>query len=241
LKKSRHNLGFTLVEVLAAAMIGAFVAAVAIASLRTVAAAREKVDINIASADEMRFAAAMMQNDLANLYRDRDTNFMEIEGGLGEDENSPATTLKMNIVSPVKARFDGIESDFYEVEYFITKKDEKSFLMRRLCPLVGNEKDDQKPLGVMTPIAENITEFIVMYHDGVEWQDQWPQELETLPSLIEVTLMGLKNPDSEKPELVTKNFIVDFPRTGLPSEASEEDEDGDEESAEDNNENKGNG
>lgn len=207
MRKKHRISGFTLVEVLAAAMIGAFVAAVAIASLRTVAAARQKVDINIASADEMRFAAAMIQNDLANLYRDRDTNFMEIEGGFGDDENSPVTTLKMNIVSPVKARFDGIESDFYEVEYFITKNDDKSYLMRRICPLVGNERDDQKPLGVMTPIAENIYEFIIMYHDGVEWQNQWPEELDTLPSLIEVTLIGLKNADSEKPELVSKNWF----------------------------------
>lgn len=237
MKHTRHNSGFTLVEVLTAAMIGAFVAVVAIASLRTVAAARQKVDINIAAADEMRFAAAMIQNDLANLYRDKSKKIMKIVGTLSEDEDSPAATLMMNVVSPVKARPNGIEGDFYEVEYFITKKQEKSFLMRRLCPLVGIEEEDQKPSGVLTPIAENITDFIVMYFDGAEWFDQWPEESESIPAMVEVTLIGLKNPDSEKPEFVTKNFIADFPRTGITYETSTEDDQENEESSGNNNEN----
>jgi len=237
MKHSRHNLGFTLVEVLTAAMIGAFVAAVAIASLRTVAAARQKVDINIAAADEMRFAAAMIQNDLANLYRDKGVKFMKIVGTLSEDEDSPTAILMMNIVSSVKARPNGIEGDFYEVEYFITKKEEKSYLMRRLCPLVGIEEGDQKPSGVVTPIAENITEFFVMYYDGAEWADQWPEESESIPALVEVTLIGLKDPDSKKPDFVVKNFIADFPRTGITYETSSEDGEGNEESSGNNNEN----
>ena len=238
MKQTRHSSGFTLVEVLAAAMIGAFVAAVAISSLRTVAAARQRVDINIASADEMRFAAALIQNDLANIYRDKDTNFMKIVGSIGDDEDVPATTLTMNIVSPVKARPDGIEGDFYEVEYFINKDEEKSLFMRRLCPLVGVETDDQKPSGMLTTISENITEFIVMYHDGNEWVDQWPEESPSLPSMVQVTLIGLKNPDSEKSEFVTRNFIADFPRTGQTEDTSQEDDE--EDSSENNNENQEN-
>ena len=237
MKHIRHNSGFTLVEVLAAAMIGAFVAVVAIASLRTVAAARQKVDINIAAADEIRFAAAMIQNDLANLYRDEGVKFMKIVGTLSEDEDSPSATIIMHVVSPVKARPDGIEGDLYEVEYFITKKEEKSYLMRRLCPLVGIEEEDLKPLGMLTPIAENITEFIVRYYDGAQWLDQWPEESESIPALVEVTLIGLKNPDSEKPDFVMKNFIADFPRTGITYETSQEDDEENEESSENNNEN----
>ncbi|MBW8035800.1 MAG: hypothetical protein FVQ79_09265 [Planctomycetes bacterium] len=92
-------------------------------------------------------------------------------------------------------------------------------------------------MGMLTPIAENITEFIVRYYDGAQWLDQWPEESESIPALVEVTLIGLKNPDSEKPDFVMKNFIADFPRTGITYETSQEDDEENEESSENNNEN----
>ena len=219
-------------------MIGAFVAAVAIGSLRTVAAARGKIDINIAVADEMRYASTMIQSDLANVYRDRDIGSMKIVGTLGEDENSPPVSLLMYVISPVKARFDGIEGDLYEVEYFISKNEDKSFLMRRLCPTIGVEMVGLELAGILTTIAENITDLRVMYFDDLEWTDQWPEGSSLMPSLVEVTLIGLKNPDSEEPESVMTSFIAGFPRTGQERQTDSEDEETDDsgnESSGDNN------
>jgi prepilin-type N-terminal cleavage/methylation domain-containing protein len=240
LKQKKYRSGFTLVEVIAAAMIGAFVAAVAIGSLRTVAAARVKIDINIAAADELRYASTMIQNDLANVYRDRDTGSTKIVGTVGEDEASPPVSLLMYVISPVKARFAGIEGDLYEVEYFINRNEDESFLMRRLCPTLGNETEEEKPAGILTTIAENIIDFRVMYYDDMEWTDQWPEASTSMPSLVEVTLIGVKNPDSEEPESVMRSFIASFPRIGQPrntdTESEETDDSGNESSGNNNNE-----
>lgn len=212
-------------------MIGAFVAAVAIGSLRTVAAARVKIDNNITSADELRYASTMIQNDLANVYRDRNIGSMKIVGTLGEDEGSPPVSLLMYVISPVKARSDGIEGDLYEVEYFINRNEDESFLMRRLCPTLGIETEiktgGEKPAGILTTIAENIIDFRVMYYDDMEWTDQWPEASTSMPSLVEVTLIGLKNPDSKEPESVMRSFLASFPRTGQPRNADSESEETD--------------
>ena len=63
--------GFTLIEVLAASMIGVFVALVAIGTLKAVSISAEVVDANIRTAAEVRFASNMITNDLVNLYRGR--------------------------------------------------------------------------------------------------------------------------------------------------------------------------
>ena len=206
MRRDFRKSGFTLVEVIAASVIGAFVALVAVGTLRTVSAGREKLDANVAAAAEVRFAADMIRRDLGNLYRDRDAGNIKLVGTIEQTAYGPVTRLILHTVNRVKARADEPEGDVYEVEYFLLRREERTVLMRRLWPYPHKESE---PGGVMTAIAENISVFEVSYLAGGEWMSEWPEEMKSLPELIEVSLAA--RPAQQK-NIIADTFLVNFAR-----------------------------
>ena len=57
--------GFTLVEVMVASTIGAFISLVAVGTLKAVISSNEQVDININTASEVRFAANIIATKIS--------------------------------------------------------------------------------------------------------------------------------------------------------------------------------
>jgi general secretion pathway protein J len=198
--------GFTLVEVLVASTIGVFVALVAVAALRVITASAETVDYNINAAAEVRFAANMIARDLRHLYHDGDIKNTKLIGTVEDLEQGGSTSyLVFYTVGRTKARVDQPEGDVYEVEYYLTRDEETSALMRRLWP---NPHEDLEPGGVLTVIAENIEIFDVRYYDGEEWSDEWPEEIQSLPDFVEVTVVAKQSGRSNPPmESVIVNFV----------------------------------
>jgi len=199
--------GFTLVEVLVASMIGVFIAVVAAGALRALTASSELADQNINAAAEVRFAANMIARDLQNLYRDQSIENTRLIGTLEElDQNSSTSYLIFYTLGRTKAREDQPEGDLYEVEYFLAKEGETSMLMRRLWP---NPSKDVEPGGVLTVIAEDIEVFEVQYFDGEAWNYEWPEDMQSLPELVTVTIAG--KPLGRGGPL-TESFIVSLVR-----------------------------
>ncbi|MHC4497761.1 MAG: prepilin-type N-terminal cleavage/methylation domain-containing protein, partial [Planctomycetota bacterium] len=155
--------GFTLVEVLVASVMGAFIVFVAVGTLKTISASAKVVDSSAYTAAMVRFASGMVARDLANLYRDEDIKSMKLVGAVEGSGDRMASYLTLYTVGRVKARIDQPEGDVYEVEYYISREGEKSALMRRLWP---NPDKEAEPGGMLTEIAENIDVFQVMFFDG---------------------------------------------------------------------------
>ena len=179
--------GFTLVEVLSASTIGTFIALVAVGTLMAITASDKLMDRNINDAAEVRFASSMLTRDLVNFYRDEDIENTRLIGIVEESGQEAFSYLVFYTVSRTKARADQPEGDIYEVEYYLVKEGETSVLMRRLWP---NPNEMYEPGGVLTVIAEDIEIFQVRYFDGEEWAEDWPEEMEVLPELIEVNIVA---------------------------------------------------
>ena len=215
MKMDVRKSGFTLVEVLLASMIGAFVALVAVGTLRAISASAEMLENNISTSSEARFASKMIARDLMNLYRDKNSKRSKLVGLVEKTDEGLVSCLSFYTVGRTKARTEEPEGDVYEVEYYLCsrkagsllKKEDKSALMRRLWP---NPDKDAQPGGIMTAIAEDIDVFEVKYFDGEEWQIEWPEELESLPELVEVTIVASRQGGAD---MAIESFIVNFPRS----------------------------
>jgi type II secretion system protein J len=213
-----RNKGFTLAEVLVASTISAFIALVAVGALRAVSDSAQRVHRTTETTAEVRFAARMLARDLANLYRDQDPRNTRLVGASQGSDTSGPPFLTFYMVGRAKARADQPEGDLYEVEYMLgaqprdgtnaaaEAETQSSVLFRRLWP---NPHEDRNPGGVLTPIAENIGAFHMRFFDGQQWAGEWPEEMQSVPQLIEVTLATL--PEGRTQPIV-ETFVVSCSR-----------------------------
>ena len=83
---------------------------------------------------------------------------------------------------------------------------DRSTLYRRLWP---NPDENRQPGGILTPLAENIDVFQIRFSDGQQWTTSWPEEMRSLPLLIEITLGTLPRGRGAP---VVETFMARFPR-----------------------------
>ncbi len=194
-------------EVLVASTIGSFIALVAVGSLRVIIGGSKAVDDNITAAAEVRFAANMIARDLVNFYRDDNyENNMLIATIEDQDDGATTSYVVFYTLGRTKARVGQPEGDIYEVEYYLARDEEQSALMRRLWP---NPHEDLEPGGILTAIAENIEVFDIQYFDGEEWAAEWPEEMQSLPQLAEITIVARPSGRGVPP---TESVLVNFVR-----------------------------
>lgn len=191
-----------------ASTIGAFIMLVAVGTLRAITASSEMVENNISAAAEVRFASSMIATDLVNIYRDKNKENTKFIALTEQSQQGNISYLVFYTVNRTKARIDQPEGDIYEVEYYLLKDEEKSVLMRRLWP--NPDQEETEPRGILTVLAENIDVFEVRYFDGEDWSDEWPEEMEILPQLIEVNIVAKQQ---EKGNPTMESFFVNFARS----------------------------
>lgn len=200
---------------------------VAVGTLRAITASAEMVENNISAAAEVRFASGMIATDLVNIYRDKNKENTKFIGLTEQSQQGNISYLVFYTVNRAKARIDQPEGDVYEVEYYLLKDEEKSVLMRRLWP--NPDQEETVPRGILTILAENIDAFEVRYFDGEDWSDEWPEEMEVLPQLIEVNIVAKQQ---EKGNPTMESFYVNFARSTAAAidafESTEEVESGEE-------------
>jgi prepilin-type N-terminal cleavage/methylation domain-containing protein len=215
--RNKHN-GFTLVEVMAASVITAFIAMVAVSGLVSVTSARGQIDEVTIVNDELRFVSDSLRRDLAGFYRNK--NAMLFEGSMEETGSGIFPKLRFRTICTGKARPDQPEGDLYEVEYLLTAGDEgEPWIARRQCPIVGNEEMPEETAGgMMTRLAEQLSFFQLRYFDGQQWLQEWPMELERVPMLVEISLGAVVKEKSGNETIYSKQFFINFPRNGQEDE-----------------------
>jgi type II secretion system protein J len=164
------------------------------------------VDSGITAAAEVRFASNTIERDLVNLYRDKSKANTKLIGTVVQSGQGDTSYLILYTVSRVKARTSQPEGDIYEVEYYLAQGEDKSRLMRRYWP---NPNEVAEPGGILSVIADGLDVFEVRYFDGEEWSNEWPEDMQTLPKLIEVNIAA-GQAGSGRP--IMESFIVNFAR-----------------------------
>ncbi len=200
--KRQKQYGFTLVEVIIASTIAAFIMAVSVSALQAISLTSQRVEGNLDTTSELRYATGMISTDLTNIYRDTNSLNIKLVGRIGESQYGNISILTFYTLARSKARLIQPEGEIYEVEYFLKQDEESSVLMRRLWP---NPNKEYTPGGILTGIAENIEVFAVRYFDGQNWLEQWPEEMESLPQLVEVSLSA-RSPDGK--DVIGESFIA---------------------------------
>jgi len=181
---------FTLVEVLVASVIAAFVALVAVGTLRAVVTSADMVEANIARTSQARYGIERIGSDLRNLYRGQESAEETVFVGMAEEsERGVTSSLIFRTVGRIQARTAQPEGEIYEVEYYLLEDKEsgQKSLVRRLWP---NPDQQREPGGMLSIIAEDIQIFEVRYFDGEQWVFQWAEELRQIPQIVEVTLVA---------------------------------------------------
>ena len=222
-----RHCGFTLVEILVASVICAFIAVVAVSSLRAVCATASQIEETTEKAAEKRFALNMMENDLGNFYRTADANNMKLEVEYVDETGINCRLIFFTVIHGV-LRAGEPEGDVYEVEYFVQRneEDETSRLMRRVWPYPEKKSREQRgsrrqresrepqqadePGGVIMPLAGGIDGLMVSFFDGENWVQQWDMAVSGLPDIVEVTVFSGAGGDHE-PE--GESFTVNFARS----------------------------
>ncbi|HOK67048.1 MAG TPA: prepilin-type N-terminal cleavage/methylation domain-containing protein [Anaerohalosphaeraceae bacterium] len=207
--------GFTLLEVLLAAVLTAFVALVAVAGLRSVSMTRTTIDQASEAADALRYAAEILERDLASIAR----NSVIFEAIAADPAIGMPPSLRMRIYQTDPARPNSPESDLYEVEYSLLQSEDKTLFVRRICPLVGVEVDREETSGgILTVLSESILDFQAQYFDGSQWLDYWLTETE-LPQLVLINLLAADTSQLQKnsstsakqPRVLQKTIWMFFP------------------------------
>ncbi len=199
--------GFTLVEIMVASSIGAFIALVTVGMLRFVSVSSEQVNIEIDAAAELEFAAKKLAEDLSNTYRGRDRNNMKFVLQLAGSEEGVSSVLNFYTISRTKTRLQQPEGDVYEVEYLLISKGESAALYRRQCANPHDSENLPQMAGVMTELAQGVDVFMVEVFDGEKWYNEWIDEEHELPELVQVILSMGKRGSRRK---VEKSFLVNF-------------------------------
>lgn len=213
--------GFTLVEVMVAVTIGAFIMVVAVGTLRAITSSAEMVETNISAAAEVRFAMNLINKDLVNFYRDENIENTKLIGTTEESSEGNVSFIVFYTVNRMKARADQPEGDIYEVEYSLLREGERSLLRRRLWPNPNEEYVDERH-GIEAVIAEDIDVFEVRYFNGEEWTNEWPEEMEVLPQLIEVSIVGKQQ---SKGTYAMESIMVNLTRSVTATSATSESSD----------------
>ena len=211
--KERQSNGFTLVEVLVASSIGAFITVVAMGALTALSGSSARVQDHCDRVSEMRYAASVIARDLRNLYRDTDRNatkFVSVFSPEGGEQHLVFYTVSHDV-----ARNGQPESDVYEVEYYVKETDEQYYLMRRWWP---NPNKDVDPGGLLTMLTQGVVGFQARFFDGREWQTEWSERSETPPSVVEVGLVF--KPQGDETPQIERVLVYTRPRAGQPTMSS---------------------
>ncbi len=237
--RSRHRLAaFTLVEMVVASIIVAFVLGAVSLSLAQVGKARNSTRIRLQAFLRAQNALDAIRKDIASTVRDSDlfncrvvlTNDTSFNGGTDyERDDLLLFSDRLRAIHALNYSGEGLE---YETQYRVIDDDLGPIMQQRRDP-VPDRYD--RGGGVVTPVGEGVVGLQIEVFDGEWWWDEWDSDEYGLPHAVRVTLTTSgADPGSDAYDdqvaFATVRTVIAIDRTPVPPPIEEEltvDTDGD--------------
>lgn len=191
---------FTLVELIVALTISAMLLVSVVSTTRVLSGTRQSVERRVDQGAAARHAMETIVAALRNVRRDP-TRERPVVIGRSGGRGTGNDRIDLLVISDVRGRPDGSESDQYEQSFYLTE-----------CPgrpglVLLNRRDhalDDHPQegGVGTIVAEGITTLSFAYYSGAEWRDEWSDLEVRAPEAVRITLTAVPAAPAEGPRPV---------------------------------------
>lgn len=218
----RPNSAFTLAELIVAAVLTAMIGGATVAMVRSTGGARQLTDRRWRLQQEAAHGADAIAAALRNAWTNGQERY-RLVGADGWLDDRPADALRLFVTTRATVRPQRPESDVMECEFGLARPEDLpdlvwdgeapgTLLVKRIDPTLNEEPDRG---GVVYRLARNVVLLDVQYFDGVDWLDDWPADMTSLPMAVRVTL-GVAQPAEEvapgkAPAVVTVRRWVAYP------------------------------
>jgi type II secretion system protein J len=192
----RARRGFTLVELLVAGLITAFVVGSIGFSLRQIGRSKDTCKVRYDAHMRADAALSNIRRDIASIVRSDDlfyTRFLLINNQIhGRDESYDRDELlifsdRLRPLRNIEFTGEGLE---YETQYRVEED--------KYGPVLWQRRDafpDQYPGGggVATPAVEGILALSIQAYDGTQWYDDWDSDYDGLPVAVRISVVASGN------------------------------------------------
>lgn len=222
-RTSRARRGFTVVELIVAALVGVLVASGTAAAISQMYRARNHSRAHQQAFQRADTAAARIALDLMTALRRSDPiqQCVRITNGGGPGAERDELLALKSSMRPLRGTDGEAEGSEYEVQYRIEPTlDGKESLWRRVD--IGHD-DYIDGGGIATPIAGNVSalSFLATDQSG-EWIEQWDSDSDGLPHAVKILVTAMADDGRTS---ATAIRLVAFDRVPVPPPAPVEGED----------------
>lgn len=208
--------GFTLVEVIIATLIAAFVLGSLATSIGQLARARDTSKVRLDAHLRADRALSEIRRDVASIVRHEDLHWTRLHIRDGMYRVSPTEefdrdeilifTTNLRAVHDMDFQGEGMQ---HEVQYRIETGEYGSALWQRRDPV-----PDETPFGggIATPTVSGIIGLTFEAYDGFEWHRRWDSDEFGLPYAVRITIIasGNRNGDDlyDAPRAVLRTVVA---------------------------------
>ncbi len=238
-RPQRARRAFTMLEIMIAAVITAFVLGSLSLSLSQLSRAKDSSKMRLDAHLRADAALESIRRDLTSVVRHEDLYWTRLLlrdatvnspiGPLDRDDAATFTT-RLQAVNDLDFNGEGIQ---YESQFRVMEDDDGAVLWQRLDPV-----PDEYPLagGIASPMVDGIIALRFEAYDGYEWFRYWDSDEHGLPKAVRVTVTASGSRNGERlfdAPLATVRTIVPLDRVAVPIDHLIPEEDEEEEELED--------
>lgn len=214
MKGSTHHRGFTVVELIVAALVGALVAGATVTSVSRLLRVRRVSADRQAAFARADGAAAQIAIDIESASRDATLKYAKVSiiPGGGSDRHADELLLLTTSLRPARGEEGSPEGQEYEVQFRLVPGvgAGPGSIWRRVDPGLDEYLDAGGVAGMIAPGAVSLS---FEAYDGSDWFTDWDSDADGMPHAVRVVVVGASD---DGKTLATVRRVVAIDRVPLP-------------------------